>query len=41
MFEKGFYKFEIGEKSFKISWDSLKITKQIVLLKERIRYFKN
>ena len=36
LFQKGFYEFEIGEKSFKITSDSLKITKekQIVLLKE-------
>ena len=36
LFEKGFYEFEIGEKSFKINSDSLKIMKekQIVLLKE-------
>jgi len=36
LFEKGFYEFEVGEKSFKITSDSLKITKekQIILLKE-------
>ena len=36
LFQKEFYEFEIGEKSFKITSDSLKITKekQIVLLKE-------
>ncbi len=36
LFEKGFYEFKVGEKSFKINSYSLKITKekQIVLLKE-------
>ena len=36
LFQKGFYEFKIGEKPFKITSDSLKITKekQIVLLKE-------